>query len=310
MTHPTGLFETVTELPDRDAKRRYDALVGLDPVKDRLSKEAQLLLDPSALDRWSKAHHGQRLAVCDAFADRPPMFLLAGDVGTGKTALAETFGDQVARSMDVTVLLYRLSLASRGSGAVGEMTQLLAAAFDEVRQAARADSRRSAAVLLIDEADALAQSREAVQMHHEDRAGVNALIRGLNSLTEDRLPVVVVLATNRLDAIDPAVRRRAAATFRFDRPTDAQRWEALIALLDGVELSSNEMSRLVDATGPVDGQPYGYTYSDLYQRLVPAAVLAAFPDKKLTADLLLRTAAALSPTPPFMYNSRTVSSVN
>src|SRR5207249_1424067 len=122
--------------------------------------------------------------------------------------------------LDIPILLYRLSLSSRGSGAVGEMTQLLAAAFDEVRRSASAGGgqRTSAVVFLIDEADALAQSREASQMHHEDRAGVNALIRGLNSLTEQRLPVLVVLATNRLDAIDPAVRRRAAATFRFDRP--------------------------------------------------------------------------------------------
>ena len=34
-----------------------------------------------------------------------------------------------------------------------------------------------AAILLIDEADALAQSPAQSQMHHEDRAGVNALVR-------------------------------------------------------------------------------------------------------------------------------------
>lgn len=136
-------------------------------------------------------------------------------------------------------------------------------------------------------------------MHHEDRAGVNALIRGLNSLTEQRLPVVVVLATNRLSAIDPAVRRRAAATFDFGRPDETQRREALSRLLAGVKLDARQVDALVKATGPVTGRGYGYTYSDLYQRLVPAAVLTAYPDKALTADLLLTTAATVEPTPPF-----------
>lgn len=302
MSTTADLFDAVVELPDRGAQRRYAALVGLDQIKARLEKEARLLLDPVSLERWSKTHHGGRIAACDAFADRPPMFLFAGDVGTGKTALAETFGDQIARAVDLPVLLYRLSLASRDSGAVGEMTQLLGAAFDEVRRAAgagRGGNPSTAVILLIDEADALAQSRETAQMHHEDRAGVNALIRGLNSLTEQRLPVVVVLATNRLGAIDPAVRRRAAATFEFGRPGDALRREALERLLDGVSVDARSIEALVAATGPTEDRDYGYTYSDLYQRLVPSAVLAAYPDQAVTAELVLAVAATVEPTPPF-----------
>jgi AAA+ superfamily predicted ATPase len=183
------------------------------------------------------------------------------------------------------------------------MTQLLAAAFEEVRRIAAAPrggdgEYTSAVILLIDEADALAQSREATQMHHEDRAGVNALIRGINSLTEQHLPAIVVLATNRLQAIDPAIRRRAAATFQFDRPDDVQRASALANLLDGIGLSKDDLEALVKATGPLDGR-YGYTYSDLYQRLVPAAVLAAYPDRRLDGDLLLEIAASIEPSPPF-----------
>ncbi|MHB1510909.1 MAG: ATP-binding protein [Acidimicrobiales bacterium] len=305
MSSTPDLFEAVLELPDASASARYESLVGLDDVKARLSKEAQLLLHPSSLEEWSQQFHRRRIAACGAFADRHPVFLFAGDVGTGKTALAESFGDQVARSIGLPIYLYRLSLASRGSGAVGEMTQLLAAAFDEVRRVAatppgRDGEHSSAVILLIDEADALAQSREASQMHHEDRAGVNALIRGINSLTEKHLPVLVVLATNRLQAIDPAVRRRAAATFRFERPDDTQREAALARLIQGVALSTDEIRGLVKATGAIDGRPYGYTYSDLYQRLVPAAVLAAYPDRPLTGDLLLQAAASIEPTPPFV----------
>src|SRR5262249_10260506 len=146
-----------------------------------------LLLDPESLTAWSTKHHKQRLKLIQLFQDRPPLFVFAGDVGTGKTALAETFGDPVARESGLSITLYSLSLNARGSGAVGEMTNLLAAAFAEVRQAARkgigrGEKRTSGVILLIDEADALAQSRELAQMHHEDRAGVNALIRGIDDL--------------------------------------------------------------------------------------------------------------------------------
>jgi SpoVK/Ycf46/Vps4 family AAA+-type ATPase len=290
------LFDAVLEFPDAAARRRYDALVGLNEIKQRLAKEAQILLDPVSLGRWSKQFHGGPLPACEALTGRPPMFVFAGDVGTGKTALAESFGDGIARSQGRPVLLFRLSLSSRGSGAVGEMTQLLAAAFEEVRTEAR---KGVAIVMLIDEADALAQSRETTQMHHEDRAGVNALIRGLNSLTEQGLPVVVVLATNRLEAIDPAVRRRAAAVFTFDRPNDEQRSAALEALTEGLGLTASDVRHLVDSTGPTKTRPWGFTYSDLYQRLIPAAVLDAYPDSAITPASLLAVAGQIEPTPPF-----------
>ena len=66
--------------------------------------------------------------------------------------------------------------------------------------------RGDAIVVIIDEADAIAQSREFGQMHHEDRAGVNALIRGIDTVATERRPVLVLLCTNRLSALDPAIR--------------------------------------------------------------------------------------------------------
>ncbi|SRR5260370_30262334 len=118
------------------------------------------------------------------------------------------------------------------------MTTLLTRAFERVSKdfaRARGTDGRAAAmgVLLVDEADALARSRELAQMHHEDRAGVNALLRGIDGIRSDRLPVLTILCTNRLDAIDPAVQRRAAAVEMFERPGQAQRAALLTHLLAG-----------------------------------------------------------------------------
>ncbi len=308
MTETTGLFEEVREFPDPAAARRFDGLVGLDDVKERLRKEARLLLDPTSLDTWSQTHHGQSLRLVEFFRDRPPLFIFAGDVGTGKTALAGTFGDAVARDTGLSVTLFSLSLNARGSGVVGEMTTLLSKAFTEVKMAARKAAGRNGKrtggiVLLIDEADALAQSRELAHMHHEDRAGVNALIRGVDDLATGQLPALVVMCTNRLEALDPAVRRRAAVTVTFTRPNDEQRHAFLAPMLAELGFTDTQVRSIVKATGTTRGRDYGYTYSDLSQRLLPGLLLAAYPSKRITFDLATEVIELHPPTPPFQANS-------
>jgi AAA+ superfamily predicted ATPase len=300
----TGIFEEVREFPDAAAARRFAALVGLDAMKERLLKEARLLFDPESLTDWSTRYHRQKIRLVEFFRDRPPLFIFAGDVGTGKTALAETFGDAVAREADMRITLYELSLNARGTGAVGEMTTLLSRAFAEVKRAAtrtvgRGGRHSCGIVLLIDEADALAQSRELAQMHHEDRAGVNALIRGVDDLATGNIPALVVMCTNRLDALDPAIRRRAAVTFAFTRPNDEQRAALLKPVLQELGFSTQQIHSVVSATGPLNGRAYGYTYSDLAQRLLPGLLLAAYPNQAITFDLAKEVIDKHPPTPPF-----------
>lgn len=307
MDNKVGIFEEVREFPDPAAARRFGSLVGLDDMKERLLKEARLLLDPESLSAWSTRHHNRKIAIVDFFRDRPPLFIFAGDVGTGKTILAETFGDAVAREAGIGVTLYALSLNARGTGAVGEMTSLLSAAFTEVKQAAkhgagRGGKHKSGIVLLIDEADALAQSRELGQMHHEDRAGVNALIRGVDDLATGNLPAIVVMCTNRLEALDPAVRRRAAVTFTFNRPNEAQRLAFLKPVLEELGFSSQQIHALVVATGATNGRAYGYSYSDLAQRLLPGLLLAAYPSGAITYELAKAVVEQHPATPPFREN--------
>jgi len=290
-------------LPDPEKQRQFDALVGLDDVKTRLVKEGQLLLNPSLLEKWSKTHHRSILPAVERFRNRPPLIVFSGDVGTGKTTLADSFGDPVARASGIKVRVARLSLKTRGAGAVGEMTRLITQAFEELERLVPATVKPgqtppAAAVLVIDEADALAQSREFDQMHHEDRAGVNALIRGIDRLTTKRLPVLILMCTNRLAAIDPAIMRRAAAHYIFQRPTTEQRAHVLRASFDGV-FTADEITKLADLTGPTQGRAYGYTYSDLTQRLIPSLVLQAFPDGPITFELAATVLGAIEPTKPF-----------
>lgn len=297
-----GIFEASLEFPDPDAARRLAALVGIDDQKERLEKGLRLMLDKGSIERWSEKHHGKKLPIVGYFQSRPPLFILAGDVGTGKTALAENIGDAVAKAEKLDVTLHRLSLSARGTGMVGEMTKLVSAAFSQVGEYAKkakstSGKAKSGHILMIDEADALAQSRETSQMHHEDRAGVNALIRGINEFAEAELPVAVIMCTNRLGAIDPAVRRRAAEILSFGRPGPDQREIVLSAGLAHTGMTDAEIQRLVEATGERNDSP-AFTYSDLTQRLIPNIALDAYPDQpiKFTRALKLATEMVAAPT--------------
>ncbi|UGQ13556.1 AAA family ATPase [Yinghuangia sp. ASG 101] len=307
MTSQDDLFHPVIELPEPTRRARYDRLVGLDEMKLRLRKEAALLADPRRLQAWADSCHGSHVAALTLFADRAPLFVFAGDVGSGKSALAESFGCDLADWLDLPVYLYRLKLATRGSGLVGEMTSLIGHAFTHLHDAGRrAVSPRgvtSVSILVVDEADALVQSREAQQMHHEDRAGVDAFLAGVDSLAGARVPVLVVLCTNRVGALDPAVMRRSAATFTFTRPDDQARHAVLTQALQGLSISPETIDKIVALTGPTTDRP-GYTFSDLTQRLVPAAVFRAFPDRPVRDEDLVVLAEELTPTPVFNEEPR------
>lgn len=303
----SDLFHEVITLPEPVRSARYKRLVGLDDHKARLRKEASVLADPSRIDTWARQHHGltgSNNVALTLLKDRAPLLLFAGDVGSGKSALAESFGCDLAEQLGVGVTLYRLKLTTRGEGHVGEMTNLIGKAFSEVTNEAKmgraADGRLlGITILVVDEADALVQSREATQMHHEDRAGVDAFLQGIDDFAGTGLPLLVVMCTNRLASLDPAVRRRAAAVFPFTRPDDTQRTQVLSDALAGYGLPPDAIDKLVIATGPRGASSPGFTFSDLTQRLVPTAILAAYPDNRLTSDLILSVAAAMDPTPEF-----------
>lgn len=299
------LFEHRLAFPDIDARERLGHLVGLEDQKARLTKILALLVNPAGLTAWSKRHHPEANGALTAVLRRPPLVVLAGDVGAGKSELAGTIGDSVARQEKIDVTLLPMSLSARGQGRVGEMTQLLSAAFEHTVEEARrlrgdgAGKARGAVILLVDEADALAQSREVAQMHHEDRAGVNAFIRGIDRLSRGQLPAAVIMCTNRLGALDPAVKRRAADILIFERPTEEQRHAVLAEPLRQLGFTKAQIESVISATGAQKGRSYGFTFSDLLQRLLPAIVLDAYPTDAVSPARAIEIARSMAPTPPF-----------
>lgn len=288
------VFEAEIVLPDARIAERAERLIGFEERFARLGRAIAVLLDPDSIVAWARRFHGESLPLVAVMADRYPLVVLHGDVGTGKTAFAEGAADRLCRVTRREGMLLKLSTRVRGVGQVGQMSHLINEAFAATETEA---GRKRAAVLLIDEADSLAASRDQVHSHHEDKVAVNTLIQKVDDVRRLGGRLLVVLCTNRFAALDPALLRRAALQERFERPDDSERAGLLSGDADGLGISPQALEETVALTGPDANDGLGFTFSDLRTRLLPEALLRAYPDRPLTDEDLLETARQMCPSP-------------
>ncbi len=291
----SNVFDRETPLPDDKLMAQSKTLLGFRDRYNRVRRQLNLLIHMNDLQRWGQQHHGQRLKICDFVEDQYPLVIFHGDVGTGKTVTAEGIANQLIvddGEADDSVL-YKLSTRVRGSGKVGEMGTLINQTFDKIIH----DTKHRRAILVIDEGDSLAAARSQDHSHHEDKVAVNTLIQRIDELKRFKGRILVILCTNRLSVLDPAIVRRAAIVEEFQRPTDAERKDLFQTDLEGLGLDSADIEALVDATGEKGKYKIPWTYSDIRSRLYPQALAQAYPDGPLTIEELLGVAKTLRPSP-------------
>uniref|UniRef100_A0A8C8IAT6 ATPase family AAA domain-containing protein 2 n=1 Tax=Oncorhynchus tshawytscha TaxID=74940 RepID=A0A8C8IAT6_ONCTS len=142
--------------------------------------------------------------VFEKFKIQPPRgCLFYGPPGTGKTLVARALANECSQG-DRKVAFFMRKGADCLSKWVGESERQLRLLFDQAYQ-------MRPAIIFFDEIDGLAPVRSSRQdqIHSSIVSTLLALMDGLDSRGE----VVVIGATNRLDSIDPALRRPG----RFDR---------------------------------------------------------------------------------------------
>jgi len=290
----SALFEFEIPLPDARLKDQAERLVGFKARYDRMHQDLRLLIDKEGLENWSKKHYHARIPLLDALLDRYPLVIFHGDVGTGKTATAEAASNGIAKELGKEAMLFKLSTRVRGSGNVGEMSTLINQAFEIVGKEA---GKARLSFLIIDEADSLAASRSGNQSHHEDKVAVNTLIQKIDDVRRFNGRVLVILCTNRYEALDPAIVRRAAYVEEFRRPDDNERCEILNLDCQGLGLSAPTIEELVKLTGPHGLHKLGYTFSDIRTRLLPEALAQAYPTRKLNHADLIEAISRVAPSP-------------
>jgi transitional endoplasmic reticulum ATPase len=237
------LLPEAVDLEDvRRAEVTYDDIGGLGDTVDQVREMIELPLKHPELF--------QRLGI-----DPPKGVLLHGPPGTGKTLLARA----VANEADAQFLhIAGPEIMGRFHG---ESEQRLRDIFAQA-------SQQSPSIIFIDEIDSIAPKREEATGEVERRV-VAQLLTLMDGL-EPRQNVVVIAATNRVNAIDEALRRPG----RFDReivigvPDQKGRREVLAIHTRGMPLSGgvdlDEIARIT----------YGFVGADMSALTREAAIEA------------------------------------
>lgn len=182
---------------------------------------------------------------------------LCGMPGTGKTAFAKA----MASMLDKPLVEQRAS--DLLSAYVGETEQRIRQAFE---RALKEDS-----VLFIDEVDGLLANRDLAARTWEVTQ-VNELLEQLGEYSG-----VVVIATNRMQAIDPAAMRRLDMQITFEPLKPEQAKEGFVALCKthGIDHESADLTRVAQISGVTPGD-----FAALSRRLCFA------PDTRTASNLI------------------------
>ncbi|WP_225334317.1 CDC48 family AAA ATPase [Halomicrobium urmianum] len=233
--------EEATAPEESEPSATYEDIGGLDEELDRIREMIELPL--------AEPEQFRRLGI-----DPPSGVLLHGPPGTGKTLIARAVANEVDAYFDT------ISGPEIVSKYKGESEERLREAFDRAEE-------NAPSILFVDEIDSIAGSRgDEADMENRVVAQLLTLMDGL----EDRGRVVVIGATNRVDAIDDALRRGG----RFDReievgvPDETGRREIL-------EVHTREMPLADDVDlDRIASQTHGFVGADLATLTTEAAMTA------------------------------------
>jgi transitional endoplasmic reticulum ATPase len=223
-------------------KISYEDIGGLRPVIQKIREMIELPLRHPELF--------ERLGV-----EAPKGVLLHGPPGTGKTLLARAVASETNANF--------LSIGGPEimSKYYGESEERLRDVFKEAQE-------NAPSIIFIDEIDSIAPKREEVTGEVEKR--VTSQLLSLMDGLQSRGKVVVIGATNRPNAIDPALRRPG----RFDReieigvPDRDGRLEVLEIHTRGMPLAEDvDLKKLADVT-------HGFVGADLESLAKEAAIRA------------------------------------
>ena len=182
-----GMKNTIELISPNRVKTRFIDVAGLSEAKEDIQDIIQFLQNPKIFSRLG--------------AKAPKGLIMSGPPGTGKTLLARALAGESNVSF----------IAASGAQFEEEYIGVGAA---RVRQLFKLGRKHAPCVIFIDEIDALAFKRSSGKTSPWIAQTVNQLLTEMDGLNEDHNSgVIVVAASNRIGALDPAILRSG----RFDR---------------------------------------------------------------------------------------------
>jgi len=242
----TGLDQNAIQVVT-DIKIKFDDVAGNEEAKAELKEVVKFLKDPSTFTKLG--------------AGIPKGVLLGGPPGTGKTLFAKAVAGEAGTPF----------LKVSGSQFVELLVGVGAARVRELFEKARS---LKPSIIFIDEIDSIARARSGNNSmgggaNDEREQTLNQILTEMDGFQSDS-GVVVIAATNRIDILDPAIKRAG----RFDRqiiinnPTLKDRQAILKVHARGKKLDGSvSLAQIAQRT-------IGFSGADLANLLNEAAILA------------------------------------
>jgi cell division protease FtsH len=247
----TSLDQTAIQVVT-DIKIKFDDVAGNDEAKGELKEVVKFLKDPGSFTKLG--------------ASVPKGVLLGGPPGTGKTLFAKAIaGESGVPFLKVSGSQFVELLVGVGASRVREL-------FEKARSL-------KPAIIFIDEIDSIARARSGNNSmggaNDEREQTLNQILTEMDGFQSDT-GVVVIAATNRIDILDPAIKRPG----RFDRqitinnPNLKERQAILKVHARGKKLDESvSLAQIAQRT-------IGFSGADLANLLNEAAILATRRKKK------------------------------
>jgi len=229
-----------------DIKIKFEDVAGNEEAKEELKEVVKFLKDPESFSKLG--------------AGVPKGVLLGGPPGTGKTLLAKAIaGEAGTPFLKVSGSQFVELLVGVGAARVREL-------FDKARSL-------KPSIIFIDEIDSIARARSSNNSmggaNDEREQTLNQILTEMDGF-ESGSGVVVIAATNRIDILDPAIKRAG----RFDRqitinnPNLRERQAILKVHARGKKFSKSlSLAQVAQRT-------IGFSGADLANVLNEAAILA------------------------------------
>lgn len=192
--------------------------------------------------------------------------LFAGSPGAGKTFLGKIIASELK------IPFYLINGPSIVSKWVGDSENTLHNIFSAASQSA------NGAIVFIDEIDAIAPARTSFSAQHDTRL-VEQLLTEMDGFNSDS-KIMVIASTNRIDSIDPALKRPG----RFDRieifpsPTLNDRLEILTSKENTIPHEELPIKEIANRTE-------GFSSAELCAIFTEAVQLAVYHEREKISEL-------------------------
>lgn len=243
----------VDVIPANKIKTKLDDIAGMTQAKGEIRKYLDFMT------------HGEKFTKLGA---RPPKgILLYGPPGTGKTLIARAIAGEANRTfISVSGAAFEEMFVGKGAARIRELFELA--------------RKNKPAIIFIDEIDALAPARNTPELSASHIQTLNQLLSEMQNLDEEKnADIAVLAATNRMEALDPAILRPGRFDWQIEirLPTDQDRKEILNYAIKKIVVSRDlDVDSLVVQTA-------GFSGADLVNLVNEAAIFAG-QDNKSAVD--------------------------